>query len=87
MDYVTLIAIFEHFANPHVSMPLIGTCRRTIITWTKKRRELALDEVRRLKSWLRELDVTAVASDDLHGGQVEVRALSLPLCEIEDLIR
>ena len=86
-DDVTLVAVFGHFANPYVSMPMVGTCRRVFITWTKKRREFALDEVRRLKNWLRKLDVTAVASGDLRGGQVDVRALSLPLCAIEDLVR
>ena len=87
MDDVTLNAIFRHFASPYVSMPMVGTCRRVFITWTKKRRELALDGVRRLIRWLSEQDRRAVASGDLHGGQVAVRALSLPLCEIEDLIR
>ena len=87
MDDVTLNAIFRHFANPYVSMPMVGTCRRVFITWTKKRRELALDEMRRLKRWLRAKEMGAVASGDPHGGRVGVRALSLPLCEIEDLIR
>ena len=89
MDDVTLIAIFENFANPYVSMPMVGTCRRVFMTWTKKRRQLALDQVRHLKSWLRELDVTLAESADciVTAGCVEVRALNLPLCEIEDLIK
>ena len=87
MDDVTLTAIFEHFANCYVSMPMVGTCRRVFITWTKKRRQLALEGVKNLKSWLHELDLTAVASGDRHGGQVGVRALRLPLCEIEDLVK
>ena len=87
MDDVPLITIFEHFANPYVSIPMVGTCRRVFITWTKKRRQLALEGVKNLKSWLHELDLTAVASGDRHGGQVGVRALRLPLCEIEDVIK
>ena len=86
-DDVTLIAIFQHFANCYVSMPMVGTCRRIFISWTRKRRQLALEGVKNLKSWLHELDLTAVASGDRHGGQVGVRALRLPLCEIEDLIK
>ena len=86
-DDVTLIAIFEHFANRYVAMPMVGTCRRIFISWTRKRRQLALEGVKNLKSWLHELDLTAVASGDRHGGQVGVRALRLPLCEIEDLIK
>ena len=87
IDDVTLISIFEHFANCYVAMPIVGTCRRIFITWTRKRRQLALEGVKNLKSWLHELDLTAVASGDRHGGQVGVRALRLPLCEIEDLIK
>ena len=62
MDDVTLNAIFRHFANPYVSMPMVGTCRRVFITWTKKRRELALDEMRRLKRWLRAKEMGAPPS-------------------------
>ena len=87
IDDVTLISIFQHFANCYVSMPMVGTCRRIFISWTRKRRQLALEGVKNLKSWLHELDLTAVASCDRHGGQVGVRALRLPLCEIEDLIK
>ena len=89
MDDVTLIAIFEHFTNPYVSMPMVGTCRCVFMTWTKKRRQLALDQVRNLKSWLRELDIPLEESADcvVNAGCIEVRALDRPLCEIEDLIK
>ena len=87
MDDVTLSAIFEHFANPDVSIAMVGTCRRVFIHWTEKRRQLALDEMRHLRSWLHEVDATAVKSGNLHGGQVDVRAITLPLCEIEHLIK
>ena len=89
MDDVTLIAIFEHFANPYVSIPMVGTCRRVFMTWTKKRRQLALDQVRNLKSWLRELDIPLEESADcvVNAGCIEVRALDRPLCEIEALIK
>ena len=87
MDDVTLSAIFEHFANPDVSIAMIGPCRRVFIHWMEKRRQLALDELRHLKSWLHQLDVTAVKSGNLHGGQVEVRAITFPLGEIQHLLK
>ena len=33
-DDVTLIAIFEHFANCYAAMPMVGTCKRIFTTWT-----------------------------------------------------
>ena len=87
MDDVTLIAIFEHFVNRHESMAMVGTCRRVFIHWTQIRQQLALDAVKRLKNWLHKLDVTAVKSGHRHGGLVELRAITFPLYEIEDLIK
>ena len=60
VDDVTLIAIFMHFANCYVSMPIVGTCRRIFITWTRRRRQIALEELARLQSWLDEEEVRAV---------------------------
>ena len=50
-DDVTLIAIFEHFANCYVAMPMVGTCKRIFITWTRKRRQFALKELTKLRCW------------------------------------
>ena len=50
-DDVTLIAIFEHFANCYVAMPMVGTCKRIFITWTRKRRQFALEELTKLRCW------------------------------------
>ena len=50
-DDVTLIAIFEHFANWYVAMPMVGTCKRICATWTNKRRQLALEELTKLRCW------------------------------------
>ena len=96
VDDVTLIAIFEHFANCYVSMPIVGTCRRIFITWTRKRRQIALEELARLQSLLDEAEIRAVRrfawSGDsrglrLDGGNVPIRVVSHALCEIRDLIR
>ena len=51
-DDVTLIAIFEHFAKCYVAMPMVGTCKRICATWTRKRRQLALEELTKLRYWL-----------------------------------
>ena len=84
VDDVTLIAIFEHFANCYVSMPIVGTCRRIFITWTRKRRQIALEELARLQSWLDEEEIRAVRRFAWSG---DSRSLRLALCEIRDLIR
>ena len=34
IDDVTLISIFEHFANCYAAMPMVGTCKRIFTTWT-----------------------------------------------------
>ena len=96
IDDVTLISIFEHFANCYVSMPIVGTCRRIFITWTRKRRQLALEELTRLQSWLDEEEIRAVRRFawsgvwrglTLDGGNVPNHVVSNALCEIRDLIR
>ena len=87
MDDVTLIAIFEHFVNPYVSMPMVGTCRRVFITWRQKRRQLALDAVTRLKRLLHELEYGVSVEMGIYKPHPHVRDLRLPLREIEDLIR
>ena len=88
VDDVTLIAIFEHFANCYVSMPIVGTCRRIFITWTRNRRQIALGELERLQSWLDEEELRAVRLlNRQDGGNVPIRVVSLALCEIRDLIR
>ena len=87
-DDVTLIAIFEHFANCYVAMPMVGTCRRIFITWTRKRRQLALEELTNLKCWLDEREFGNVRLfNRQNSGNVAIRDIYLPLCEIEELIR
>ena len=88
IDDVTLISIFEHFANCYVSMPIVGTCRRIFITWTRNRRQIALEELARLQSWLDEEELRTVRLlNRQDGGNVPIRVVSLALCEIRDLIR
>jgi len=79
----SLNAIFFHFPNAFGEiMPMVGTCRKVFLTWRKKRHALALDQVRRLRRWLRFLDLTAVAASS--DERLEVTAA---LRDIEDLIR
>ena len=85
VDDVTLTSIFQHFENCYVSMPIVGTCRRIFITWTRKRRQIALEELAHLKSWLINLRYQALT--DQESGNVAIRDIYLPLCEIEALIR
>ena len=88
IDDVTLISIFEHFANCYVSMPIVGTCRRIFITWTRNRRQIALEELARLQSWLDEGELRTVRLlNRQDGGNVRIRVVSHALCEIRDLIR
>ena len=90
-DDVTLIAIFEHFANCYVSMPIVGTCRRIFITWTRNRRKIALEELARLQSWLDEGELRTLRllmePPKQDGGNFPNRVVSHALCEIRDLIR
>ena len=87
-DDVTLIAIFQHFANCYVAMPMVGTCRRILNTWTRTRRQLAWEELRNLTCWLEERELENVMRfNQQNGGNVEIRSIYLPLCEIEALIR
>ena len=83
VDDVTLIAIFEHFANCYVSMPIVGTCRRIFITWTRKRRQIALKELARLQSWLDEEELRTVRLLNRQDGRV----VSHASCEICQAIR
>ena len=61
-DDVTLIAIFEHFANCYVAMPMVGTCKRIFTTWTRKRRQLALEELTKLRCWFYKQDISVPIS-------------------------
>ena len=73
-DDVTLIAIFEHFANCYIAMPMVGTCKRILITWTRKRRQFALEELTKLRCWFYKQDICV--------------AISISICDrIEALIR
>ena len=85
-DDVTLIAIFQHFANCYVAMPMVGTCRRIFITWTRKRRQLALEELTNLRFWLHEKGLRGFVRVD-GSGHVAICDIFLALCEIEELIR
>ena len=93
MDGVMLNAIFRHFAHPYVpTMPMVGTCRTVFLTWSKKRRDLALEMVRELVGWLRALEEVA---DDMCDRPIGLRVLAffcrsvhLPLCDdVLNLIR
>ena len=85
-DDVTLIAIFEHFANRYVAMPMVGTCRRIFITWTRKRRQLALEELTNLRCWLAERGLRGMGRVN-GSGHVDICDIYLALCDIEALIR
>ena len=61
-DDVTLIAIFEHFAKCYVAMPMVGTCKRIFTTWTRKRRQLALKELTKLRCWFYKQDISVPIS-------------------------
>ena len=91
VDDVTLTSIFQHFENCYVSMPIVGTCRRIFITWTRNRRQIALEELARLQSWLDEGELRTVRllmePPKQDGGNVPIRVVSHALCEIRDLIR
>ena len=56
-DDVTLIAIFEHFAYCYIAMPIVGTCKSIFNTWTRKRRQLALEELTKLSCWFYKQDI------------------------------
>ena len=92
IDDVTLISIFEHFANCYVSMPIVGTCRRIFITWTRKRRQIALGELARLQSWLDEEELRTVrllnvSHQELRRIEMDGRVVSHASCEICQAIR
>ena len=88
IDDVTLIAIFEHFANCYVAMPMVGTCKRIFTTWTRKRLQLALEALTNLRCWLDEREFGNVRLFNRQkSGNVAIRDIYLPLCEIEALIR
>ena len=96
IDDVTLISIFEHFANCYVSMPIVGTCRRIFITWTRNRRQIALEELARLQSLLDEAEIRAVrrfawTGDSrglrLDGANLPIRVVSDLTWKISNLIR
>ena len=88
MDDLPLISIFEHFANCYVAMPMVGTCTRIFFTWMRKRRQLALEELTNLRCWLDERELRNVRLFNRQkSGNVAIRDIYLPLCEIEALIR
>ena len=85
-DDVTLIAIFEHFANCYVAMPMVGTCTRIFFTWTRKRRQLALECLTNLRCWLHAAGLRGIRRVDSNG-HVMICDIYLASCEIEALIR
>ena len=88
IDDVTLISIFEHFANCYVAMSMVGTCKRIFTTWTRKRRQLALEALTNLRCWLDEREFGNVRLFNRQkSGNVAIRDIYPPLCEIEALIR
>ena len=86
-DDVTLIAIFEHFAYCYVAMPMVGTCKRIFNTWTRRRRQLALEKLTNLQSWLQERELSHCLLFKRNDGTVAIRNISPPLYDIEQLIR
>ena len=86
-DDVTLIAIFEHFAYCYVAMPMVGTCRRIFNTWARKRRQLALEILTDLLSWLQYRELSHCLLFKRDNGKVAIRNILLPLRDIESLIR
>ena len=87
IDDVTLISIFEHFANCYVAMPMVGTCKRIFNTWTRKRRQLALQILTNLRSLLQERELSHCLLYQRNDGTVAIRNILLPLRAIESLIR
>ena len=86
-DDFTLIAIFEHFANCYAAMPMVGTCKRIFNTWTRKRRQLALERLTNLLSWLQYRELSHCLLFKRNDGTVAIRNILLPLRDIESLIR
>ena len=86
-DDVTLIAIFEHFAYCYIAMPIVGTCKSIFNTWTRKRRQLALQILTNLRSLLQERELSHCLLYQRNDGTVAIRNILLPLCAIESLIR
>ena len=81
IDDVPLISIFEHFANCYVAMPMVGTCRRIFISWTRKRRQFALEELTKLRCWFYKRELQSPSGP---------RVISVPISilnRIEALIR
>ena len=89
-DDVTLIAIFEHFSKCYVAMPMVGTCKRIFTTWTRKRRQLALEALTNLRCLLfnsQKSSGNVRLFNPQKSGNVAIRDIYVPLCEIEWLIR
>ena len=86
-DDVTLIAIFEHFAYCYVAMPIVGTCKSIFNTWTRKRRQLALEILTKLRTWLEYRELSHCLLFKRNDGTVAIRNILLPLRDIESLIR
>ena len=84
---VTLIAIFEHFEYCYIAMPMVGTCKRIFNTWTRKRRQLALEILTKLRTWLQYRELSHCLLFKRNDGTVAIRNILLPLRDIESLIR
>ena len=92
MDGVMLNAIFRHFAHPYVpTMPMVGTCRKVFFTWSKKRRDLALEMVRDLALRLDAVEEAAIllGNRSIRCGSLAFycRRFQPTLCDVIDLIR
>ena len=86
-DDVTLIAIFEHFAYCYVAMPMVGTCKRIFNTWTRRRRQLALEKLTNLQTWLAEREFGHCLLYKRNDATVAIRKILHPLHDIESLMR
>ena len=71
-----------------VLMNFAQRCKRIFTTWTRKRRQLALEALTNLRCWLDEREFGNVRLFNRQkNGNVAIRDIYLPLCEIEALIR
>ena len=89
-----VVAIFTHFESPYskdqerkIEMPLVGSCKRVLTIWMKRRHQLAVQELSSLQKWLYSKELKALKAGDGRGWLIDVREISAPLCDIIDVVR
>ena len=94
LDDLAVVAIFAHFKNPYskdqrgkIEMPLVGSCKRVLTIWMKRRHQLAVQELSSLQKWLYSKELKARKAGDGRSWLVDLRELSAPLCDIIDVVR